>query len=255
MPDAPSATGKVIMKPSSSSGLSDQYLRALATYFDQGLQASLQPAQDVGALAVASGLDTLALAKIHEQALAELLARDPSPANRDELTRRGAVFFTEAIVPIEETHPGALGQHSDLDQLHATLEQRTLDLADSNRQLQAQISSRHETESTLQTSELASGQLLRDSQVLESQLQAMAGKIRCASEDERKKMSLHLNDDIAQTLLGINIRLIALKKMIAANDKSLNVEITTIQRLIEDLAEIINRLAHEFSFHHPRYAD
>lgn len=243
------------MKPSSPSGLSGQYLRALGTYFDQGLRASLLPAQQLGARAVAHGLDTLALAQIHQQALAQLLVPDSSPARLDDLTRRGAIFFTEAIVPIEATHAGALEQHTDLDQLHATLEQRTLDLADSNRQLQLQISGRHEMEASLHTSEQASGQLLRDSQVLESQLQDMAGKIRCASEDERKKMSLHLNDDIAQTLLGINIRLIALKKMIAVNDKCLSVDITTIQRLVEDSAEIINRLAHEFSFHHPRYAD
>ena len=136
------------------------------------------------------------------------------------------------------------------DQLHATLDQRTLDLADSQRELQLQISGRHEMEATLKTSEQTSGQLLRDSQVLECQLQAMAGKIRSASEDERKKMSTHLNDEIAQTLVGIHLRLIALKKMIAANDKSVNMEIATIQRLVEDSAEIINRLVNEFRCHH-----
>lgn len=243
------------MKPSPPHGLSDQYLSVLRTYFDQGPQASLRPAQAFGALAVAMGLDTLAVAKIHEQALAVLIAPEPSPVERDARTRRGAIFFTEAMVAIEETHPGARGHHADLDHLHAALDQRSLDLADSNRQLQLQISGRHETEATLKTSEMASGRLLRDSQVLEERLQDMAGKIRSASEDERKKMSLHLNDEIAQTLLGINIRLLALKKMIAASDKSLNVEITTIQRLVEESAAIINRLAHEFSFQHPRYAD
>ncbi len=51
-------------------------------------------------------------------------------------------------------------------------------------------------------------------------------------------MSLHLNDEIAQTLLGINIRMLALKKQIATSNTSLTTEITTTQRLIEDSAAI-----------------
>ena len=243
------------MEPSPTSRLSDHYLTALGKYLEQGLQANLQAAREFGAVAVASGLDTLELAKIHEQALAELLAPDELSARRLDLTRSAEIFFSEAIVPIEDTHFSSFEHHADLDQLHTTLGQRTLDLADSYRELQELISERQQVQASLEHSEHVSNQLLKDSQLLDANLQDMARKMRTATEDERQKMSLHLNDEITQTLVGINIRLIALKKMIAANDKILNVEITTIHRLVEDSAEIINRLTHEFSFHNAQYAE
>ena len=235
--------------------LSDEYQHALRIYFDQGVQASLQPAQDLGGMAVVTGMETLDLAKVHEQALAALLEPEVSPVVQEELTRRAAVFFAEAIVPIEETHPDALAANSDLDRLSAALDQRTLDLAAAHRELQQQISGRQQAQVNLDHNQQLSKQLLEDSWRLDENLQDMARKILSATEDERKKMSLHLNDEVSQTLVGINLRLLALKKMIAATDQSLSVEITTIQRLVEDAAAIIHQLAHEFSFQYSRHAD
>ena len=53
-------------------GLSQQYVTALRKQLKQGPQASLQPALGLGREAVALGLETLELARIHEQALATL---------------------------------------------------------------------------------------------------------------------------------------------------------------------------------------
>lgn len=246
-PDTPLISEKADMQHSWPSELADQYLIALGTYFDQGLQANLQPARELGAAAAATGLETLDLAMIHERALADLLSPDATPAGREDLIRRGATFFTEAVVPIEATHTGTPGGGTVLERLNATLDKRTLDLADTLRELQQQITERREAETALQTSELTSGQLLKESRVLETQLQDMVRGIISATEDERRIMSLHLNDSIAQTLLGINIRLMALKKMIAINDENLSIEIATIQQLLADSGEIINRLTHEFN--------
>lgn len=238
------------MKKIPPSNLADQYLAALRTYFDQGQQASLQGAQNIGRVAVATGLETLDLARVHEQALGELLGRDASSDTRNDLTRRGTTFFTEAIIPIEATHPVAIKHSADLNQLEASLRQHTLELANSQGNIKQQIAARQDVEASLDDSEQSSGQLLKDSRSLERDLQDISQKILSATESERKKISLHLNDEVAQTLLGINIRLLAVKKMIAANDKSLNLEITTIQLLLEESVTIINRLAHEFSFRH-----
>ena len=53
--------------------LAGQYLTAPRTYFDQGRQASLLAARDLGRVAAASGLETLDLAKVHDRALEILL--------------------------------------------------------------------------------------------------------------------------------------------------------------------------------------
>jgi hypothetical protein len=53
-------------------GLSQRYVTALRKSLKQGPRASLQPALRLGRQAVALGLETLELARIHERALATL---------------------------------------------------------------------------------------------------------------------------------------------------------------------------------------
>ena len=74
-------------------------------HLKQGPRASLQPAaQGLGRQAMAIGLETLDLARIHEQALITLVLPSYSPGTRDAMVRRAGTFFAEAITPIEKTH-------------------------------------------------------------------------------------------------------------------------------------------------------
>jgi Histidine kinase. len=50
-------------------------------------------------------------------------------------------------------------------------------------------------------------------------------------EDERQKISHQLQDGIAQTLLGINVRLLALKTAAKGNTANLKKDIASILRL------------------------
>lgn len=244
-----------MIKESPLTKLSGKYLAALRTHVGQDPQVGLQVAWDLGKAAVSIGLETLDLAKVHDHALVALRSPELSSVTWAELSASAAIFFTEAITPIEETHCAAREATADLNQLNATLDERTLDLADSNRKLRQQITGRTKAEAALRNSELAFGQLLQDSRDLEQHLQKVAHEILAATEIERKSMSLQLNDEIAQTLLGINIRLLALKEKVAISHNNLNQEITTTQRLVEESVIIINRLAHEFSSHHEQPAD
>lgn len=228
------------------SRFSGQYLKALQNHFEQGSPASLQAAHELGTQAVAIGLETLDLARIHDQALATQLLPDCSSSTRDDMTTSAAIFFNEAVLPIEETHRIALEADADLNHLNATLDQLTLALADSNRELQQQITGRQTAEAALKTSEWDSSQLLKESRLLEKHLQDMARKILSAHEEERKRMSLLLHDEIAQTLLGIHVRLLTLKKE-AVNQTSFIQEIAITQRLVEQSEKTINHLAREFS--------
>src|SRR5206468_10017707 len=54
--------------------LSRRYVTALRKHLKQGPRASLQPARGLGRQAVAIGLETLDVARIHEEALATLEA-------------------------------------------------------------------------------------------------------------------------------------------------------------------------------------
>lgn len=227
--------------------LSAKYLAALRNYVAKAAPAGLLAAHELGKTAVADGLETLGLAKIHEFALVELSLPAALSPSRDDLINRAAVFFTEAITPIEETHCAAREANADLHQLNVALDERTRDLADSNRERQQQVVGRIHAEAALRDSEAAFGQLLKNSKELEQHLQKVAHQILATIEAEQKKMSHQLNDEIAQTLLGINIRLLTLKQQIAISHENLNQEITATRNLIEQSLTLVNRIAHEFN--------
>ncbi|MEK7685796.1 MAG: hypothetical protein AAB466_10270 [Verrucomicrobiota bacterium] len=112
--------------------LTQRYVTALRKHLKQGPRASLQSARGLGCWAVAIGLETLDVARIHEGALATLEASSSS----DGIIKRAEIFFTEAITPIVETHRAARQSKVHLSRLKETLGQRTEELAATNRQLQ-----------------------------------------------------------------------------------------------------------------------
>src|ERR1700730_8913669 len=95
------------------SDLSQQYVAALKKHVKQGPQASAQPARKLGRRAVAIGLETLDLARIHQEALAKMEAA----SSRNGIIKRAEIFFTEAITPIEKTHRAALKANAHLSQV------------------------------------------------------------------------------------------------------------------------------------------
>lgn len=234
------------MRETKSNRLAGQYLAALRTHLEHGRPASLQVAHELGGEAVARGLETLDMARIHDQALETLILPDCSPVTQVGMHTRAVAFFTEAITPIEETHRHALEVSADLQRVNALLCQRMLDLADSHHDLKQGIIQRKAAEAALETSEQSSSQLLKDSRFLEKDLKDETHNILVANEAERKSMSLLLHDEIGQTLLGIHVRLLALKKKVSARHAGLDKEITTTQRLVEESVKTINRFAHEF---------
>ena len=238
------------MKATVLTRLSKQYLAALQTHLESGSQGSRRQAHEFGSQALAAGLETLALSKMHDHALAALMPTPCAPKRRDEMTARAAVFFTEANMPIERTHGTALEAAASLKRLNAELALHTVRLADSDRELKLNTAKRKTTEAALKTSERASSQLLKQSRLLEKHLRGMTQGILHADEEGRRKMSLHLQDEIAQTLLGVHVRLLALKTEAAANQAGLTKEIATTQRLVEASLESINRFDREFGTSH-----
>jgi signal transduction histidine kinase len=238
------------MKEKKFSRLSGQYLAALRSHVEHGPQAGLQAAHEVGCLAVSIGLETLDLARIHEQAMATLVMPDCAATVQNEMTMRAAAFFAEAMTPIEKTHRTALAAIADLNQVNATLARRTMDLEDSNRELQRGIALRKVAVDSLEVSENQSATLLEEAGQLQKHLQDMARQILSTQEDERKTMSLKLQDEIAQTLLGIQMRLLALDKELSFSTEDFKKEIANTQRLVEKSVKTINRFARDLGIQH-----
>ena len=222
--------------------LSERYAKALRKYLRAGLRASLQPALGLGRQAVALGLETLELARIHERAFVTV---GPSHTKLRSI-KQAEIFFTEAITPIVETHRAARESRLNLDRLKETLSERTSELATTNRQLQRGIVRRESVEAALKKSGAHYIKLLKDSLHLQAGLRRLTHQVLAAQENERKKMSHELQNEIAQTLLGINARLLSLKQEALSNTHGLKNEIAATQRLVVRSAKSVRRVAREF---------
>jgi signal transduction histidine kinase len=226
--------------------LSQQYASALRKHLKQGAPAGFRPARGWGRQAVALGLETLDVAKIHQGALGTL----ETSGSRDGIIKRAELFFAEAISPIENTHHAALRTQARLSQLNERLGRRTIDLAASNRSLKKGIARRKIVEQALRKSGEHSQKLLSESRRLQKHLQHLTHQILSAQEHKRKQISHDLQDEIAQTLLGINVRLLTLRREAGANARQFRNEVASTRRLVEKSVRTIKRYAREFGQDH-----
>jgi signal transduction histidine kinase len=166
------------------------------------------------------------------------------------MTEQAGKFFIDAVLPLEETHRIALEASAHLMEIIETLGRRTEELAASKQELEKQTSSREASEAALLSSQAAFDALLSESRVLEAQLKSMAHQILTANEEEKHLVSVHLRDEIAQSLLGLHVRLLALKKEVADSHDSLTQEIAATQQLVEESVQTIQRYAQELALRH-----
>lgn len=225
---------------------SRQYQTALQKHLQQRPGASVQPAHRLGQQAVTLGLETLDMASIHKTALTPLVLPGDSSATRNRMIKRAEIFFTEAILPIEKTHRAGVEAVAHLKRRNQALNQRTAQLASANHHLRHGIVRRKVAEDALKTSEQHYTKLLGESHHLQKHLQHLTHQILSAQEEERNKLSHELHDEIAQTLLGINVRLLTLKKAASARSEGLAKEIASTQRLVEKSVRSIDRFARKF---------
>jgi signal transduction histidine kinase len=218
--------------------LSQQYVAALEKNLKQGPGASLQPALGLGREAVAIGLETLDLARIHEQALATL----ELSKIKNGFTKLAGIFFTEANTPIVETHRAARQTKVHLSRLTTKLGHRTAQLAASNHQLQQGVIRRKVMEDDFAERGKLHQKSLEESLDLQKRLRQLTHRVIAAQEDERKKISRELQNEIAQTLLGINVRLLSLKRQARSNTKGLKKEISSTQKMVAKSAKSVRQV-------------
>ena len=230
--------------------LSHRYQAALQRHLQRGPKSRVEPAHRLGEQAVTLGLETLDVAQIHKAAMNQAMSRATSAAAREQLIRQAGNFFTEVLTPIEKTHRAGMQSAAHLGRKNKALEQRTAQLAAANRNLRRGVTQRKTAEAALRKSGRHYAKLLRESQQLQKHLQSLTHQILSAHETQRKEISRDLQEEIAQTLLGINVRLLTLKKGAAARNEVLAKEIASTQRLVEKSVKTINRFVREFRVKH-----
>ncbi|MCI0534387.1 MAG: PAS domain S-box protein [Verrucomicrobiales bacterium] len=144
-------------------------------------------------------------------------------------------------------HHGVVCFFNDItERKQAEATQRRIEaLAASNRKLEQEIVRRQAVEEALKNSEQHQSRLLEGARHMQEQLRHLSRQILQAQEQERKRISRELHDEIVQTLTGINVRLASLKAEATFNIKGLQKKITSTQRLVEKSVDIVHRFARE----------
>jgi signal transduction histidine kinase len=138
------------------------------------------------------------------------------------------------------------------DELEMKVRERTAELADVNKALVAEISERMETERSLRASEdalQASQRALRQSS---EDLQALAARLLTAQEEDRRRISRDLHDDINQRLAMIAVDVETLSLRPPDSKAALGRSLWSVQDRIVEMSEDIRRFVHQL---HPSILD
>ena len=118
-------------------------------------------------------------------------------------------------------------------------------LAASNKKLELEIVRRQAGEKALKKSQRQLSQSLAQSRQQQEQLRQLARKILLAQEEERKRISRELHDEIAQTLVGMNVHLESLAREGTVNPADFKQKIVRTQALIESSVNVVHRFARD----------
>ncbi len=118
-------------------------------------------------------------------------------------------------------------------------------LALASERLEREIGRRRQVQTALKKNQEHQVQLLEESRTMQEQLRHLSHQLLQAQEEERKRISRDLHDHVAQTLVGINVNLVALSQKKTVNPTELKQEIARTQRLVEKSVAAVHQFARE----------
>ncbi len=224
--------------------LSRRYAGALREYLAEGHEAVLQHAYELGRSAIGGGLGVLDMAVMHQQAIEDVLLASATAEERRQQLKASETFLLEALSPFEVTHRGFREANLRLQHLNATFEKRNLQLADINLELKNEIGERKRTERALRESERHYRQLFDQASLMQDNLRRLSNEILHVQEEERKRISRELHDEVGQSLTAVSVNLAVLKVASPASVMFVR-KLADTQQIIEQTMEAVHRFARE----------
>jgi len=131
------------------------------------------------------------------------------------------------------------------DELELRVEQRTAELSKANTILREQIAERRRVEMALRESEEHYRALFNQAREMQDNLRKLSREVLRVQEEERKRISWELHDEVGQALTAINVGLEMIKKEIATDRENLKKRIVDLQNLVEQTIDSVHRFSRE----------
>jgi signal transduction histidine kinase len=157
----------------------------------------------------------------------------------------GLVVVWISAMLLRQRHHAEIRLRQAKDELEARVAARTRELADVNRTLLREISEHVETEESLRASE-------HDLATSRQELRALAARLLTAQEEERRRISRDLHDDINQRLAMLIVQAESLESSLPLSAGDCSKELRSIQDRLTELSDDVRHLAYQF---HPSILD
>ena len=190
-------------------------------------------------------LGVIDMAKIHEDVLLGILPKTNTAKESVRVAKVAGAFLTESLSPFEMTHRGFRDANHTLRQLNETLEDRNRQLGAANQKLKREITERKRAERDLRESEEHYRVLFNQARLMQENLRYFSSQILKVQEEERKRISRELHDEVGQALTAVNVNLAVLKKPAQGNGGQLRKKITDAQNLLEQTMETVHNFSRE----------
>jgi signal transduction histidine kinase len=211
--------------------VAQRYATILRHYVTAEQEADLEAAYDVGREAIAGGLGVLDMARVHLEAGERLLRSRIDWRSQARISRLAGTFYLQSLSPFEATVRGFNGTNAEL--------------AKRNRELEAEIAERRRAEAELRKSKDHYRELFGEARLMEENLRNLSNQVLHAQEEERRRISRELHDEIGQAMTAISINIEALRHSSAKRAEFFRREIAKTQGLLQRTMEMVHRFARE----------
>lgn len=138
------------------------------------------------------------------------------------------------------------------DNLEARVQARTQELATANQALVMEITEHLETERSLRASEAVLQASQRELHQSREDLRALAGQLLTAQEEDRRRISRDLHDDINQRLAMLSMDLRRMEKNPSGDPEHFREEIRRVSEHLTAVSDDVRQMAYRF---HPSILD
>jgi signal transduction histidine kinase len=220
-----------------------RYEAALNGYLARPDAAALQLAYELGRAAMNAGCGIVDVTRLHHQAL----GNGAMSGERASILLGAQVveaFLLEVLAPFEAAYRCFGRARERLQQINGVLAERNEELALSNSQLEEEIRVRRRAEDALRENKDHYFQLFQQAHAMERDLRELSAKVLSAQEDERKRISRELHDEVAQALTAVDVAIAMLKKQVRTG-KAFERTFAEAEQLLAQSMETVHSFARE----------
>jgi hypothetical protein len=214
-----------------------RYEAALGLHLKAGASSQARQALELGREAAADGVSLPDLARIHASAVDRLR---PGITARD--SGRSARFFAAAIEPLVFLHRTSLHYRAELARLGSALSRRTLQLASSRLEFRKGAARNRVLTEQLRDTKVRHAGVEAKTRRVHDELRRLTRRMLKTQERRGQADGARLRNDIAQSMIGINLWLRGLRTEARRNTESLATGISKVRMDVSAAATKVGTL-------------